>query len=167
MVHKFVLILAVSCFAHDESKCDPFPFGTNIFNVVLAAVVSTCPWLVRPFYATTTYFSYYINGYDFFLYRCRSDHCCQILAHASFRALLKVFKSIFNFSIQQGSFSVFFSSVENVKNLMYFSGDEFYYQLNISDTISTQENIQSDDLKFLIHGYTDRVQFNKSGDEKQ
>lgn len=50
MVNKLVLILAVSCFAHDESKtkCDPFPFGTNILNVVLAAVVgsllpNSCP----------------------------------------------------------------------------------------------------------------------------
>lgn len=48
MVHKLLLILAVSCFAHDESKCDPFPFGTNIVNVILAAVVgsllpNSCP----------------------------------------------------------------------------------------------------------------------------
>lgn len=46
---------------------------------------------------------------------------------------------------------------------MWFSGSDFYRQLNVSNTNITQEYIQDDDIKFLIHGYTDRVQFNRTG----
>lgn len=48
MVYKFVFLLTVSFVASEESKCDPFPFGTNIFNVVFAAIFgsilpNSCP----------------------------------------------------------------------------------------------------------------------------
>lgn len=39
MVYKLVLLVTVGVVAAEESKaCDPFPFGTNIVNVVLAAI---------------------------------------------------------------------------------------------------------------------------------
>lgn len=46
---------------------------------------------------------------------------------------------------------------------MWFSGSDIYHPLNISDINGTMANIQDDELKFLIHGYTDRVQFNRTG----
>lgn len=47
-----------------------------------------------------------------------------------------------------------------------FSGSDFYHPLNMSDVNGTMESIQDDELKFLIHGYTDRVQFNRTGKKK-
>lgn len=47
-----------------------------------------------------------------------------------------------------------------------FSGSDFYNPLNMSDVNGTMESIQDDELKFLIHGYTDRVQFNRTGKKK-
>lgn len=44
-----------------------------------------------------------------------------------------------------------------------FSGMEYYYQLDMNNTIEANNVIQKDDVKFLIHGYTDKVQFNKTG----
>lgn len=56
---------------------------------------------------------------------------------------------------------------KNLKTLMWFSGSEFYHPLNVSDANRTMESIQDDELKFLIHGYTDRVQFNRTGEKKK
>lgn len=39
MVDKLFFILTVSFVASDETMCDPFPFGTNIINVVLAVFI--------------------------------------------------------------------------------------------------------------------------------
>lgn len=44
-----------------------------------------------------------------------------------------------------------------------FSDLEYYYQLDLNNTDDRMMVIQEDDIKFLIHGYTDRVQFNKTG----
>lgn len=44
-----------------------------------------------------------------------------------------------------------------------FSGFEHYYQLDMNNTMEANAVIQKDDVKFLIHGYTDKVQFNKTG----
>lgn len=41
MVNKVVAILAVGLVASEDSKCDPFPFGTNILNVVVAAIIGS------------------------------------------------------------------------------------------------------------------------------
>lgn len=41
MVNKLFLVLAVSFVASEDTKCDPFPFGTNILNVVVAAIIGT------------------------------------------------------------------------------------------------------------------------------
>lgn len=35
------IILAVGFAASEESKCDPFPFGTNILHVVVAAIIGS------------------------------------------------------------------------------------------------------------------------------
>ena len=48
MIDKFLFILTVGFVVSEESKCDPFPFGTNILNVVVAALIgsiwpSFCP----------------------------------------------------------------------------------------------------------------------------
>lgn len=41
MVNKLFFILAVGYAASEESKCDPFPFGTNILHVVVAAIIGS------------------------------------------------------------------------------------------------------------------------------
>lgn len=48
MLNKFFILITVSFVATEDSKCDPFPFGTNILNVVLSAVIgvilpNSCP----------------------------------------------------------------------------------------------------------------------------
>lgn len=44
-----------------------------------------------------------------------------------------------------------------------FSGYENYYRLDVNDRNATNAIVRDADIKFLIHGYTDRVQFNKTG----
>lgn len=39
MVGKIVATLAAGFVASEDLKCDPFPFGTNILNVVVAAII--------------------------------------------------------------------------------------------------------------------------------
>lgn len=41
MVKTFFVILVVGFVASEDSKCDPFPFGTNILNVVVAAIIGS------------------------------------------------------------------------------------------------------------------------------
>lgn len=47
MIDKLLFLVTVSFVASEEPKCDPFPFGTNILNVVVAAFVGSifdfCP----------------------------------------------------------------------------------------------------------------------------
>lgn len=49
----------------------------------------------------------------------------------------------------------------------YSNGDssdfDYFYRLDVNDTNATNAIIQGEELKFLIHGYTDRVQFNRTG----
>lgn len=44
-----------------------------------------------------------------------------------------------------------------------FSGLEYYHQLDVNSTNDWNSIFADDDIKFIIHGYTDRVQFNKTG----
>lgn len=44
-----------------------------------------------------------------------------------------------------------------------FSGLEYYHQLDVNSTNDWNSIFEEDDIKFIIHGYTDRVQFNKTG----
>lgn len=44
-----------------------------------------------------------------------------------------------------------------------FSGLEYYHQLDVNSTNDWNTIFEEDDIKFIIHGYTDRVQFNKTG----
>lgn len=41
MLSKFFILVTVSFVATEDYKCDPFPFGTNIVNVVVAAFIGT------------------------------------------------------------------------------------------------------------------------------
>lgn len=43
------------------------------------------------------------------------------------------------------------------------SGLEHYFQLDLNSTDDRRMILEEDDVKFLIHGYTDKVQFNKTG----
>lgn len=51
MIDKLLFILTVSFVATEESKCDPFPFGTNILNVVVAAFIGS----ILPNFCPCTY----------------------------------------------------------------------------------------------------------------
>lgn len=44
-----------------------------------------------------------------------------------------------------------------------FSGLEYYHELDVNSTNDWNSIFGEDDIKFIIHGYTDRVQFNKTG----
>lgn len=44
-----------------------------------------------------------------------------------------------------------------------FSDLDYYYQLDMNNTDDRNMVSQEDEIKFIIHGYTDRVQFNKTG----
>lgn len=41
MLDKLLILFTVGFVATEDSKCDPFPFGTNILNVVFAAIIGT------------------------------------------------------------------------------------------------------------------------------
>lgn len=70
---------------------------------------------------------------------------------------------MFNFSIQKGNINVKnFDEIIIKLIFVNFSGFECYYHLDLNDTNVTNA-IRGDDVKFLIHGYTDRVQFNRTG----
>lgn len=51
MVDTLFFIFTVSVVASDEIKCDPFPFGTNIVNVVFAAFLGS----ILPNFCPCTY----------------------------------------------------------------------------------------------------------------
>ncbi|XP_055304651.1 phospholipase A1-like [Sitodiplosis mosellana] len=107
----FNYFTAIGFVTSEESKCDPFPFGTNILNVVVAAFIGS----ILPNFCPCSY-------------PCTAE-----------------------------------TVKEHVQFFYIKSNMEYYYQLDLNNTDDRNMVIQEDDIKFLIHGYTDKVQFNKTG----
>ncbi|XP_031626768.1 pancreatic lipase-related protein 2-like isoform X2 [Contarinia nasturtii] len=111
LIYFLLHLRTVSFVVSEEIKCDPFPFGTNFVNVVVAAFLGS----ILPNFCPCTY-------------PCTAE-----------------------------------SVKEHVQFFYTKSGLEYYYQLDINNTDDRNMIVQEDDIKFIIHGYTDKVQFNKTG----